>query len=109
MNLRALIDWGIVFKEFKPGERKEFFYTTKNTHQLARQVMKERRRREIEPVLSILEELSDVKDDGTKEGKEFVKVTKEMKAFVEEANHLAAFLSKAEKNWITGKLLKLLK
>jgi len=25
MNIRALIDWGIVFKESKSGERKEFF------------------------------------------------------------------------------------
>ncbi|MCB0624548.1 MAG: transcriptional regulator, partial [Saprospiraceae bacterium] len=23
MNLRALIDWGLVYKELKPGERKE--------------------------------------------------------------------------------------
>jgi DNA-binding transcriptional regulator GbsR (MarR family) len=25
MNLRALMDWGIVYKEYKAGERREFF------------------------------------------------------------------------------------
>jgi DNA-binding transcriptional regulator GbsR (MarR family) len=25
MNLRALMDWGIVYKEYKAGERREFY------------------------------------------------------------------------------------
>ena len=30
MNVRALIDWGIVSKEFVMGERKEFFVADKD-------------------------------------------------------------------------------
>ena len=30
MNMRALIDWGLVYKEYKPGERKEYFYAEKD-------------------------------------------------------------------------------
>ena len=28
-NIRALIDWGLVYKKLKPGERKEFFVAEK--------------------------------------------------------------------------------
>jgi len=53
MNLRQLIDWGIVTKELVAGERKEFFSTEKNVQELARHIAKERSRREIKPVLKV--------------------------------------------------------
>ena len=49
MNLRALMDWGIVFKEYKPGERKEYFSAEGNIDELARKIAKERSKREIKP------------------------------------------------------------
>ncbi|RYF71640.1 MAG: transcriptional regulator, partial [Cytophagaceae bacterium] len=51
MNIRDLMDWGLVFKKLKSGERREFFYAEKDIWKVARQVVKERRRREIAPVL----------------------------------------------------------
>ena len=41
MNLRALMDWGIVFKEYKPGERKEFFSAEGNIDELLISVIEE--------------------------------------------------------------------
>ena len=35
MNLRALMDWGIVYKEYKAGERREFFTAKKDLDELA--------------------------------------------------------------------------
>ena len=60
MNLRALMDWGIVKKENRIGERKEFFSTGKDVWELAKQVSRERRRREIQPILNVLEEVQRV-------------------------------------------------
>ena len=48
MNMRALIDWGLVFKEFKPGERKEYFYAEKDLWTVMKQIAKERRKREMQ-------------------------------------------------------------
>src|SRR4051812_27080842 len=42
MNLRALIDWGIVRKEHRAGERREYFSTGKDVWELAKQVSRER-------------------------------------------------------------------
>ena len=75
MNLRQLMDWGIVTKEIVRGERKEFFTTEKDVQELARIVAKERSRREIKPVIKVLEEVSSIKDDGTEKTKELIKQT----------------------------------
>ena len=54
MNLRDLMDWGLVFKELRPGERKEYFFAEKDAWKVAKQVAKERRKRELEPVIKLL-------------------------------------------------------
>ena len=64
MNLRQLMDWGIVTKVLVSGERKEFFTTEKNVQELARVIAKERSRREIKPVIKVLNDVSSIKDDG---------------------------------------------
>src|ERR1700743_3611384 len=63
MTLRDLIGWGLVEKKHRTGERKEYFYADKDTWNIARQVAKERRKRELDPVIKILDELAQVKGD----------------------------------------------
>ena len=46
MNLRGLMDWGIVKKELIKGERKEYFVAEKDVWFLFKQITKERRKRE---------------------------------------------------------------
>ena len=57
MNIRALMDWGIAYKIHKTGERREFFACEKDVWLLAKQVSRERRRREIEPILNVLSQV----------------------------------------------------
>src|SRR6201989_2564144 len=63
MTLRDLINWGLIEKQLKPGERKEYFYADKDTWNIARQVAKERRKRELDPIIKILDELTKVEGD----------------------------------------------
>jgi DNA-binding transcriptional regulator GbsR (MarR family) len=77
MNVRALIDWGIVQKEYVPGERKEFFSAEKDIWELFKQITRERKKREIEPVVKILNELKDIQDD-TEESEAFKTVMKDL-------------------------------
>lgn len=42
MNLRQLIDWGIVYKENKAGQSKEYYRSEKDIQELARQIAKQR-------------------------------------------------------------------
>lgn len=109
MNLRQLMDWGIVTKELIPGERKDFFKTEKDVEELARIVAKERSRREIKPVIKVLSDVSSIKDDGTEKTKELIKQTKALKELTDNLDVLMNKLVDQKQNWITKSLLKLIK
>lgn len=109
MNLRQLMDWGIVTKEIIPGERKEYFTTEKDVQELARIITKERSRREIQPVIKVLKDVSSIKDDGTEKTKELIKQTKALHDLTENADMMINKLVNQQQNWITKSLLKLIK
>jgi len=108
MNLRQLIDWGIVTKELIPGERREFFTTEKDVQELARIIAKERSRREIQPVIKVLNDVSSIKDDGTEKTQELIKQTKALHDLTETADAMISKLVNQRQNWITKSLLKLI-
>lgn len=107
MNLRALMDWGIVKKESRVGERKEFFYTGKDVWELAKQVSRERRRREIEPILNVLEEVQSVSGTDKKAVAEFKNVTKELFDFSLKVDGMIDKFSKSDQTWFYKLLMKL--
>ena len=109
MNMRALIDWGLVFKEFKPGERKEYFYAEKDLWTVMKQIAKERRKREIIPIRDVLAEVSSADLDDSAEGKEFKKVTKDIDSIITKFDGLIEMASKSDKNWFLKILSKLVK
>lgn len=109
MNLRQLMDWGIVTKVLVSGERKEFFTTEKDVQELARIVAKERSRREIKPVIKVLEDVSSIKDDGTEKTKELIKQTKALKDLTDDLDTLMNKLVNQKQNWLTKSVLKLMK
>ncbi|NRB83321.1 MAG: ArsR family transcriptional regulator [Winogradskyella sp.] len=108
MNLRQLMDWGIVTKVLISGERKEFFTTEKDVQELARIVAKERSRREIKPVIKVLQEVSSIKDDGTVNTKELIKQTKALKDITDDLDNLMNKLVNQKQNWLTKSVLKLM-
>lgn len=109
MNLRGLIDWGIVFRVNKAGERKEYFTSEKDVTELARQIAKGRSRKEIQPTIRILKEVSALEDDGSVKTREFIKKTSELKELAESADNILNKVVQQEQNWVTKTLMKLLK
>ena len=109
MNLRQLMDWGIVTKELIPGERKEYFSTEKDVQELARHIAKERSRREIKPFIKVLKDVSSIKDDGTEKTRELIKQTKALHDLAETADAMMNKIVNQEQTWITKSLLKLIK
>lgn len=70
MNLRALVDWGLITRESRPGERKEYFRAEKNAWEMARIIATQRRKRELDPLIRSLEALLDVEDNKKSEKQE---------------------------------------
>lgn len=108
MNVRALIDWGIVQKEYVVGERKEFFVAEKDVWELFKQITKERKKREIEPVLKTLAELQEV-DDQSEEGEEFKKVLEDLSNVTNRVNGILESAIKADEHWLLSNFTKMMK
>lgn len=108
MNVRALIDWGIVQKELVIGERKEFFVATKDIWELFKQITKERKKREIEPVLKVLSELQEIKDD-SEEATEFKKVLNDLSKVTTTVNNILDKTIKADEHWLLSNFTKIVK
>lgn len=109
MNLRALIDWGIVRKELIKGDRKEYFVAEKDVWYLFKQITKERRKREIEPVISFLEELKNIDDKDSEEAKEFIKLMEDFSSVTGKINNIMDLAIKSDDHWLVGKITNLLK
>ncbi|MDH6254408.1 DNA-binding transcriptional regulator GbsR (MarR family) [Chryseobacterium sp. H1D6B] len=109
MNLRALMDWGIVKKEFVKGDRKEYFIAEKDVWFLFKQITKERRKREIEPVISFLEELKNIEDNESDEAKEFIKLMQDFSSVTGKINNIMDLAIKSDDHWLVGKITNLLK
>lgn len=112
MSLRELISWNLIEKILIPGERREYFQAEKDIWEVARRVMKERKRREIEPVLATLEKLKEIKPgkkDNEQEAKAFTSAVGDLHKFIKKANNTAEHLLKADENWFFGVLFKVFK
>lgn len=108
MNVRALIDWGIVQKEYIAGERKEFFVAEKDVWELFKQITKERKKREIEPVLKTLDDLQKV-EDTSEEGEEFKKVLNNLSNVTNRVNGILENAIKADEHWLLSNFTKIIK
>lgn len=65
MNLRALLDWGLIRKTHKPGSRKDFFEAEQDVWRVTTTIIEERQRREIAPVQRALSDVAqDLRADG---------------------------------------------
>ena len=108
MNVRALIDWGLVYKDLKPGERKEFFVAEKEMSIVVKQIITHRKKKELEPMLRVLDEISSV-ENLCEESKEFTKVISDIKLFSSKADSMLDKLIKADSNWLLSTFLKMVK
>jgi DNA-binding transcriptional regulator GbsR (MarR family) len=108
MNLRELIDWGLVEKVIIAGERKEFFSAEKDIWKVACQIIKERKKRELDLLLPVLKELGEVEGDKRdKEVKTFTDTIAGIRKFSEQADKTLDTMIKADEHWFLGSLVKL--
>jgi DNA-binding transcriptional regulator GbsR (MarR family) len=107
MNIRALIDWGLVFKQLKPGERREYFVSERDMWKVVRQITIHRKKKELEPVLKILENVSDVEGE-SQEKEAFLDVIKDIQLFATKADRTLDKLVESDANWLMKTFMKML-
>ncbi len=110
MNIRELINWGLVERILLSGERKEYFIAEKDIWKVVKLIVKERKKRELEPMLLLLDKLEAVEGDKRdKEIKSFVETISGIKKLSKQANKTLDTMIKAEESWFIGSLMKILK
>jgi DNA-binding transcriptional regulator GbsR (MarR family) len=109
MNLRALIDWGLVYKELKTGERREFFRAEKDMWDVVKKIIIQRKKKELEPMLKALDEVASIDAHNNAEAEEFLKVVRDIKLFSNKADATLDALTRADSNWFVGTFMKMIK
>lgn len=108
MNIRELINWGLVERVILSGERKEYFTAEKDIWKVVKQIVKERKKRELEPMMQLLDKLEDVEGDKKdKKVKTFVDTVSSIKRLGLQADKTLDVMIKAEENWFVNNLVKL--
>jgi len=63
-NLRQLVNWGLVHRVHRRGDRKEYFNAEKDVWLMFETIIRERRRREMQPIVETLERCLAMVGDG---------------------------------------------
>jgi DNA-binding transcriptional regulator GbsR (MarR family) len=112
MNLRALMEWGLVVKLVRPGVRREFYAAEKDVWKMARAVAAQRRRRELEPLMRVLEDVSEISpgtDDDLAEVREFRRTMREIQGFGAKAGKVLDLMQRIDQSSFLTRLMGLLK
>lgn len=110
MNIRELISWGLVDRVILPGERKEYFTAEKDIWKVATQITRERKKRELDPMLKLMGQLEKIEGDRKdKDVKQFVETVGNIKKLGLQADRMLDVMTKADENWFLSGIMKVFK
>ncbi|MGB2987554.1 MAG: hypothetical protein WBE26_16945, partial [Phycisphaerae bacterium] len=103
INLRELVNWGLIYRIHRRGDRKEYFEAEKDVWQMFDAIVRERRRREVQPIVETIERCLDMIDEekaglrgqARKDAEVYKKRFTDILEFCETMNTLFNLMSKA--------------
>ena len=107
-TVRELLDWGLLYKELRPGERREFFVAEKDMLQVTRCIIAARKRRELDQMKRSLDQLAALPGAAADaDYQAFHAVLADIQQLADVSDKLLSKLMKAERSWFWDKFLKL--
>jgi len=96
MNLRQLVDWGLISRVHRKGDRKEYFTAETDVWEMFQTIVRERRRREVEPIIETIdrcrrmaaEGMADLPDEQRREAEVYLQRLASMDDFLNAVNGL---------------------
>jgi DNA-binding transcriptional regulator GbsR (MarR family) len=108
-NLKELVAWGLVRIVVKRGERREFFEAEKDVWQMFTIIARERKRREIEPALGVLQKcVEESSSFDSAEAKAFHAQMRQLEEFIAFASKMADRVSSMKHGFAVQMAAKLL-
>ncbi len=103
INLRALVNWGLIYRTHQRGDRKEYFEAEQDVWQMFETIVRERRRREVQPIVETIErchamideEKSKLRGNTRKDADAYKKRFTDILEFCDTINTLFNLMSKA--------------
>ncbi len=99
INIRELIEWGLIHKVDNKKGRKDYFVAEKDTIQMIKQIIKIRKRNELEPAIKSLNEIISL-ESKENENSDFVNLVKELEFFSIKADQLFEKLVNSDPKWL---------
>ncbi|MGL4629630.1 MAG: GbsR/MarR family transcriptional regulator [Leadbetterella sp.] len=109
MNLRDLMSWGLIYKQLLPGERKEYFIAEKDIWKTARNIAKERRKRELEPIIDTMEDIKKGLKPSDDDSKALLQIIDDIQNVASFANSSIDLVVKSETSWLVSTFQKIFK
>lgn len=107
-NLRTLLDWGLIYKKDIDGCRKDYYEAEKDMWKIFSNIIVHRKKKELDPMIKLLEELSNV--EGKCSGsKEFCKVVTDLRIFSERADKALNNLCSCQSKWLINGAMKVMR
>ena len=108
-TIRELIDWGLVERVIISGERKEYFLSEKDIWKASAQILNERKKRELDPLLKTLAILEKVEGDKKdKDFKHFTKTVKDIKKMSVSSDKIIKLITGTRGSYIVEKIMKMM-
>lgn len=108
MTVRELLDWGLIYKELRPGERREFFVAEKDMLQVTRCIIRARKRRELDQMKRTLDQLAALPGDAADaDYQAFHTTLTDIQQLATASDKLLTKLMLAERSWFWDKFFKL--
>ncbi|MEM9235621.1 MAG: MarR family transcriptional regulator [Verrucomicrobiota bacterium] len=109
-NLKELVAWGLIRSVVRKGERREYFEAEKDVWEIFTTVAKERKRREIEPAISVLRDCAEQSSEmESEEGKAFHEQMRQLEEFVGFASTMADKIASMKHGFAIQLAAKMLK
>ncbi len=108
MNLRALIDWGLVYRKSKPGERKDFYEAEKDFWNVFQKTLKKRKEKELSPMLSMLKDLQNVEPE-CEHSLEFKNVINNLNSISKAADNALEKMLNSKSNLLLNAFVKVMR
>ncbi len=91
MNIRQLVDWGLISRVHKKGDRKEYFVAETAVWEMFQTIVRERRRREVEPIIETINRCREMAAEQNSQLREERK--REAKVYRQRLDAMAEFLN----------------
>ena len=110
INIRELINWKLVSKQNKLGERKEFFRASHDIWDISKNIMQERKRRELQPVQNLLIALKNENLEGDDDDvKHFKDMIAALDDFINQMDQLTEIMIRLNDNMFFKKVIQMFK